>query len=561
MPKLVEPPHAKTHWDYMLDEVAWMATDFHQERKWKRNCSRKLSLAIHKHFKDKEASAELAAREHAKRLRKQAATVARDIMAFWRGVERIVEYKQRAVLDEKRKSAMDAHLNFIVDQTEKYSSWLIQSLSAPAPAATTQPTMTTTTTTTATTTPSLLCELYKKPQDDDEYRPGKGVENEDDEEEEDDDETTIEREERKSRRQRRRAGRGGADDVDDEIRQLQMESELPFDELLRDYNLNDVYFTSKSSAAKEDNSDEEEEEEDEESESASGSDQEEEEEESEEEEKVEEEDDEEFSSGDLDSDDELDDEETLEEEERLQRTDAQRQEEEEDELAMLRADSEMPVEEALASLQAAAAAANKKQEPEKDKVAEIPEPSTTTTETVTVTETETTEDKALSSIAATAQSLQPTGYTLETTHVKTPVPSQLLKHALREYQHVGLDWLVTMYENKLNGILADEMGLGKTIQTIALLAHLAVERCTWGPHLIVVPTSVMLNWELEFKKWCPGFKILTYYGSPKERRLKRQGWTKANAFHVCITSYKLVIQVRLLLSFYGKNNEKTPTFL
>lgn len=47
---------------------------------------------------------------------------------------------------------------------------------------------------------------------------------------------------------------------------------------------------------------------------------------------------------------------------------------------------------------------------------------------------------------------------------------------------------------------------------------------------------------MEFKKWCPGFKIMTYYGSQKERKLKRIGWTKPNAFHVCITSYKLVIQ-------------------
>lgn len=44
----------------------------------------------------------------------------------------------------------------------------------------------------------------------------------------------------------------------------------------------------------------------------------------------------------------------------------------------------------------------------------------------------------------------------------------------------------------------------------------------WGPHLIVVPTSVMLNWEMEIKKWCPAFKILTYYGTLKERKLKRQ---------------------------------------
>lgn len=98
----------------------------------------------------------------------------------------------------------------------------------------------------------------------------------------------------------------------------------------------------------------------------------------------------------------------------------------------------------------------------------------------------------------------------------------LLRGVLREYQLIGLDWLVTMHEKHLNGILADEMGLGKTIQTIALLAHLACEKSMWGPHLVVVPTSVMLNWELEFKKWCPGFKILTYYGSQKERKAKRQ---------------------------------------
>lgn len=150
-------------------------------------------------------------------------------------------------------------------------------------------------------------------------------------------------------------------------------------------------------------------------------------------------------------------------------------------------------------------------------------------------------EDTLADFAAAAASAQPTGYTFSTTKVKTKLPF-LLKHSLREYQHIGLDWLVTMYEKRLNGILADEMGLGKTIMTIALLAHLACEKGIWGPHLIVVPTSVMLNWETEFMKWCPAFKILTYFGSAKERKLKRQGWSRPNSFHVCITTYRLVIQ-------------------
>jgi SNF2 family DNA or RNA helicase len=100
--------------------------------------------------------------------------------------------------------------------------------------------------------------------------------------------------------------------------------------------------------------------------------------------------------------------------------------------------------------------------------------------------------------------------------VVTKVPF-LLRGNLREYQHVGLDWLVSLYKNKMNGILADEMGLGKTIQTIAHIAHLASEEGDWGPHLIIVPTSVLLNWELEFKRWCPGLIIKTYYGSRKQR--------------------------------------------
>ena len=125
--------------------------------------------------------------------------------------------------------------------------------------------------------------------------------------------------------------------------------------------------------------------------------------------------------------------------------------------------------------------------------------------------------------------------------ISTPVPS-LIRGTLREYQHFGLDWLAGLYANNENGILADEMGLGKTIQTIALLAHLAEKYEIWGPHLIVVPTSVMLNWEMEFKKFLPGFKILTYYGTKEERLRKRQGMSvDKDKWNVWITSYQLVV--------------------
>jgi hypothetical protein len=62
----------------------------------------------------------------------------------------------------------------------------------------------------------------------------------------------------------------------------------------------------------------------------------------------------------------------------------------------------------------------------------------------------------IESAAKSAAEAQPTGSTLETTKVKTKVPA-LLSGSLREYQHIGLDWLVSMYEKNLNGILADEV--------------------------------------------------------------------------------------------------------
>lgn len=58
----------------------------------------------------------------------------------------------------------------------------------------------------------------------------------------------------------------------------------------------------------------------------------------------------------------------------------------------------------------------------------------------------------------------------------------------------------------------------------------------------MVPTSVILNWETELKRFCPGLKILCYYGTAKRRKELRVGWTKSNWYHVVITSYQLAVQ-------------------
>jgi hypothetical protein len=81
-------------------------------------------------------------------------------------------------------------------------------------------------------------------------------------------------------------------------------------------------------------------------------------------------------------------------------------------------------------------------------------------------------------------------------------PASLVAGKLRSYQTQGLQWLVSLYNNKLNGILADEMGLGKTVQSCALIAHLMECKNNFGPFLIIVPMSTLHNnWEYEFDRW------------------------------------------------------------
>ena len=92
--------------------------------------------------------------------------------------------------------------------------------------------------------------------------------------------------------------------------------------------------------------------------------------------------------------------------------------------------------------------------------------------------------------------------------------------SLRDYQLVGLQWMVSLYNNKLNGILADEMGLGKTVQVMALIAYLAERKQNFGPHLIIVPNAVLVNWRAELTQWLPGVRSVYYVGKREDRKVR-----------------------------------------
>lgn len=167
--------------------------------------------------------------------------------------------------------------------------------------------------------------------------------------------------------------------------------------------------------------------------------------------------------------------------------------------------------------------------------------------------------------------------------------------SLREYQLKGVKWMISLYQNGLNGILADQvgcyiyvcvylvrmniriidghalcsrpfmtrlttnqsyfsfstihfyiriqMGLGKTVQTIAFLCHLR-GKGIMGPHLVLGPLSTLPNWIAEFERWSPHIPVVLYHGSKDERaeiRRKKLPSKVDQNFPVVVTSYEIAI--------------------
>ncbi|RNA10217.1 putative global transcription activator SNF2L2 isoform X1, partial [Brachionus plicatilis] len=129
----------------------------------------------------------------------------------------------------------------------------------------------------------------------------------------------------------------------------------------------------------------------------------------------------------------------------------------------------------------------------------------------------------------------------------TEQASILVGGTLKPYQVRGLEWLVSLYNNNLNGILADEMGLGKTIQTISLITYLMEKKKVNGPFLIIVPLSTLSNWVNEFARWAPSVISVVYKGDPNQRKAI-SGLLKTGKFNVLVTTYEYIIKDKSILA-------------
>uniref|UniRef100_A0A8C9MQ43 E1A binding protein p400 n=1 Tax=Serinus canaria TaxID=9135 RepID=A0A8C9MQ43_SERCA len=390
LPKLQEAPRPKSHWDYLLEEMQWMATDFAQERKWKMATAKKMVRTVARYHEEKKLNEERAKREEQNKLRRIAASIAREIEYFWSNIEQVVEIKLQIEFQEKRKKALNlkrfSRKGNCIPFHKKCSL----------------------------NSDDIICICFLVVEDEEE---------------------TIEEQEAKE----------GNINHQTELSNLAKEAELPLEDLVKMYEgafAENFHWPQPKPDSEEESSEEE-------------------------------------------MEDHMSDRESPQKE-------------------VVLIDSLLSIDQYKGM---------DRSSPPKKHMRDIAE------------------------VAAAAEMLLPKGSSRITTAVKYNTPS-LLYGSLREYQKIGLDWLAKLYRKNLNGILADEAGLGKTVQIIAFFAHLACNEGNWGPHLVVVRSCNILKWELELKRWCPGLKILLYFGSQRELRAKRQEWTEPNSFNVCITSYK-----------------------
>ncbi|XP_075689043.1 E1A-binding protein p400 isoform X2 [Rhinoderma darwinii] len=404
LPKLQELSRPKSQWDYLLEEMQWMATDFAQERMWKVACAKKLVRTAARYHEGKRLNNERAQKEEENKLKRIASTIAREIEYFWFNIEQVVEIKLQMEFQEKRKKALNLNMDSMKSPLKAIEEACVKPKHGN----------------------NKISPTWRKRKASTSWSDGEG---------EDEEETIAEQETKE-----------GNVDHQAELSELLREADLPLDDLVKEYDENfhwsNIYTQS---------------------------------------------------------------------EEGRQNT---------QDMKELSGDSDVPQKHTILI--------DSLLDTDQFRMADRASPAHLSSRKHT---------RDIGDVARAAELLLPSGSSRIACAVK-PRPSHLLHGTLREYQQVGLDWMEKQYKKNLSGILADESGLGKNIQVIALMAHLASNEGNWGPHLIVVRSCKILKWELEFKRWCPGLKLLLYFGKQQELRKKRQRWNEPNNFHVCITSYK-----------------------
>ncbi len=112
------------------------------------------------------------------------------------------------------------------------------------------------------------------------------------------------------------------------------------------------------------------------------------------------------------------------------------------------------------------------------------------------------------------------------------VDANLMNATLRPYQWLGVYWLLHLLDCHMNGLLADDMGLGKTLQAITFFSVLKHQKRLTGKVLVVVPTSLLGNWEAEVKKFTHNLHTAVVHGANRHQKI--QDHQQAD---VWITSY------------------------
>jgi len=124
------------------------------------------------------------------------------------------------------------------------------------------------------------------------------------------------------------------------------------------------------------------------------------------------------------------------------------------------------------------------------------------------------------------------------------------KGTLRPYQKAGYNWMHFLNQYHFGGCLADDMGLGKTVQTLALLQRQKElheeQQQTMNTSLLIMPTSLIYNWEMEAAKFTPNLKVFTYTGTHRDKNVAQFA-----DYDLVLTSYGIArIDIDILKDYY-----------